>query len=98
MLRSLTIHNLVLIDDLQILFHPGMQVLTGETGAGKSIVVDAVNLILGKRADRSLIRFGSGKASVEAIFDISRVPEAMELLNREMPEKKRSFLGRLFGK
>ena len=46
MLRSLTIHNLVLIDDLQILFHPGMQVLTGETGAGKSIVVDSVSLIL----------------------------------------------------
>lgn len=83
MLRSLTIHNLVLIENLSISFHEGMQVLTGETGAGKSIVVDAVNLVLGKRADRSLIRFGSGKASVEAIFDISRVPEAMELLNRE---------------
>ena len=83
MLRSLTIHNLVLIDDLQILFHPGMQVLTGETGAGKSIVVDAVNLILGKRADRGLVRYGCEKSSIEALFDISMVPDAQKILERE---------------
>ena len=60
-----------------------MQALSGETGAGKSIVVDAVNLILGGRADRSLIRTGEDKASVEAIFDATGNPEAQAVLRRE---------------
>ena len=68
MLKSLTIHQIALIDDVTIQFHEGMQALTGETGAGKSIVVDAVSLILGGRADRDLIRTGCEKASVEAEF------------------------------
>ena len=55
MLESLTIRHIALIDEASITFHRGLQVLTGETGAGKSIVVDAVNLILGGRADRDLI-------------------------------------------
>ena len=59
MLESLTIRRIALIDEATIRFHDGMQVLTGETGAGKSIVVDSVNLILGGRADRELIRSGS---------------------------------------
>ena len=68
MLDSLTIRQVALIDEAHIRFHRGMQVLTGETGAGKSIVVDSVNLILGGRADRELIRSGSDKATVEAVF------------------------------
>ena len=59
MLESLTIRRIALIDEATIRFHSGMQVLTGETGAGKSIVVDSVNLVLGGRADRDLIRTGS---------------------------------------
>ena len=70
MLESITIRQIALIDEATICFHNGMQVLTGETGAGKSIVVDAVNLILGGRADRDLIRSGKEKASVEAVFDV----------------------------
>ena len=69
MLEQLTIRQVALIEDASIGFHGGMQVLTGETGAGKSIVVDAVNLILGGRADRSMIRSGCEKASVEAVFN-----------------------------
>lgn len=70
MLESLRIHNIALIEDITIHFHRGMQVLTGETGAGKSIVVDSVNLILGGRAEKDMIRSGCDKASVEAIFQI----------------------------
>ena len=69
MLEYLTIRSIALIDEVRIRFHRGMQVLTGETGAGNSIVVDSVNLILGGRADRELIRTGTEKASVEAGFN-----------------------------
>ena len=58
MLLQLSIHHLALINDMTIDFEPGMNVMTGETGAGKSIVVDAVNLVLGERADRDLITNG----------------------------------------
>ena len=71
MLLQLSIHHLALIDKMTLDFAPGMNVMTGETGAGKSIVVDAVNLVLGERADRDLIASGSQKARVEAVFDIA---------------------------
>ena len=71
MLLQLSINNLALIDAISIDFAPGMNVMTGETGAGKSIVVDAVNLVLGERADRDLIQNGKTKARVEAVFDIT---------------------------
>ena len=71
MLLQLSINNLALIDRMTLEFAPGMNVLTGETGAGKSIVVDAVNLVLGERADRDLIASGSNKARVEAVFDVT---------------------------
>ena len=83
MLRSLMIRQIALIDEAQIHFCHGMQVLTGETGAGKSIVVDAVNLILGGRADREMIRTGSDRASVEAVFDIKGNDHAISFLVRE---------------
>ena len=69
MILSMRMHNIALIEDLTLEFGPGLHVLTGETGAGKSIVVDAVNLVLGGRADRDLIRTGTEKAWVEAVFD-----------------------------
>ena len=79
MLLELTIRNIALIESLRIEFAQGFNVLTGETGAGKSIVVDSVNLALGGRADRDMIRTGSEKGSVEALFDISNNPEALRM-------------------
>ena len=70
MLVSMTVRNIALIEQLQIEFQKGMQVLSGETGAGKSIIVDSINLVLGERADRGLIRSGCDRASVEALVDI----------------------------
>ena len=69
MILSMRMHNIALIEDLTLEFSEGLHVMTGETGAGKSIVVDAVNLVLGGRADRDLIRTGTEKAWVEAVFD-----------------------------
>ena len=83
MIQSLFIRNIALIEELKIEFHSGLQVLTGETGAGKSIVVDAVTLILGGRADRTMIRSGTEKASVEAVFDIPDAEDISGLLGRE---------------
>ena len=77
MLLELTIENIALIESLRIEFAAGLNVLTGETGTGKSIVVDSVNLALGGRADRDIIRTGAEKASVQALFDISQNPRAM---------------------
>lgn len=71
MILSMRMHNIALIEELELEFGDGLHVLTGETGAGKSIVVDAVNLVLGGRADRELIRTGTDKAWVEAVFDAS---------------------------
>lgn len=69
MILSMRMHNIALIEDLTLEFGDGLHVMTGETGAGKSIVVDAVNLVLGGRGDRDLIRTGTDKAWVEAVFD-----------------------------
>lgn len=79
MLLELTIRNIALIESLRIEFAQGFNVLTGETGAGKSIVVDSVNLALGGRADREMIRNGADKGSVEALFDISENSEALQM-------------------
>ena len=80
MLTALTIKNIAIIDTLQIAFKPGLTVLTGETGAGKSIIIDAVGLIMGGRASSDLIRSGEEEATVEAIFDISSLPQVREQL------------------
>lgn len=83
MLVSMTVRNIALIEHLQIDFHRGMHVLSGETGAGKSILVDSINLVLGERADRGLIRSGCDKASVEAIIDVTDCPQALGLLREQ---------------
>ncbi len=79
MLLELTIRNIALIESLCIEFAQGFNVLTGETGAGKSIIVDSVNLVLGGRADRDLIRTGAEKGSVQALFDISNNENARRM-------------------
>ena len=83
MLHSLTLRNIALIENLEINFQNGLHVLSGETGAGKSIVVDAVNLVLGGRADREIIRTGTDKAFVEAVFDVPGDRAVTALLDRE---------------
>ncbi len=70
MLRLLKITNFAIIDDLEIAFGPGLNVLTGETGAGKSIIFDALNLTLGARAGGDLVRTGAKEAVVESVFEI----------------------------
>lgn len=73
MLVTLRVRNFVLIDKLELAFGSGLNVLTGETGAGKSILVDALGLLLGGRASADVIRAGSTEAEVEALFDISDI-------------------------
>src|SRR5215470_1595937 len=72
MLLGLTIRDVVLIDRLDLAFRPGLCVLTGETGAGKSILLDALGLALGKRADAGLVRAGAQQAAVSAEFAVGR--------------------------
>ena len=89
MLTTLRIKNLALVADLTLDLQPGCNVITGETGAGKSILIGALNLVLGERADRTLIRSGSDSCSVEAVFDISilrpkiRIPLPLEVFLEE---------------
>lgn len=72
MLKSLFIRNFVLIDSLDIKFDKGFSVITGETGAGKSIILGALSLVLGQRADGKSIKNGSEKCVIEAVFDVSK--------------------------
>ncbi len=71
MLKTLRIRNLVTIEDLSVEFGPGLNVLTGETGAGKSIVVDALGLVAGDRGDSALVRSGTDRAVIEAAFELA---------------------------
>ena len=79
MLLELNIENIALIESLRIEFGQGLNVLTGETGSGKSIVVDCVNLVLGGRAERDLVRTGAEKGRVQALFDVSGCASARAL-------------------
>src|SRR4051812_1357136 len=73
MLTTLRIKNFALVDELTIELTPGYNVITGETGAGKSIIIGALSLVLGERADRTLIRGGSDGCAVEAMFDVKNL-------------------------
>ncbi|KUO55840.1 MAG: DNA repair protein RecN [Sphingomonadales bacterium BRH_c3] len=77
MLTRLSIRNIVLIEALDLDFGRGLGVLTGETGAGKSILLDALGLVLGDRADSALVRGGESKASVSASFEFAKLPAAV---------------------
>jgi DNA repair protein RecN (Recombination protein N) len=72
-LTALRIKNLALVSDLTLELRPGCNIITGETGAGKSIIIGALNLVLGERADRTLIRAGEESCSVEAVFDVAKL-------------------------
>ncbi len=80
MLTELIIRNVAIIDRLELRFGPGFNVLTGETGAGKSIIIDAVNLVMGGRASSDLIRSGCEEAVVEGVFDVSGHAVVQDLL------------------
>ena len=83
MLRQLAIHNVVLVERLELEFEPGLGVLTGETGAGKSILLDALGLALGTRADAGLVRAGEDGASVSAEIELPGDHPAHELLREQ---------------
>ena len=72
MLKQLYIKNFTLIDELDIALYPGFSVITGETGAGKSIILGAIGLLLGNRADTKAIKAGRDRCVIEAHFDLSR--------------------------
>lgn len=80
MLKQLRIKNIALIDECTIEFGSGFNVLTGETGAGKSIIIDALNFVLGARADKTLIKSGTDSAYVVGVFDLSDVPNYEQIL------------------
>ena len=93
MLRFLRIRNLAVIESVEVEFEPGFNVLTGETGAGKSIVVEAVGLLLGARASSDLVRTGESQATIEAIFEDHPGPGAAPhelIIRREISSQGRS--------
>ena len=100
MLTTLRIKNLALVSDLTLELQPGCNVITGETGAGKSVILGALNLVLGERADRTLIRSGEDSCSVEAVFDVKKLraplPELLADNGLEPCEDHQLVLKRVF--
>jgi DNA repair protein RecN (Recombination protein N) len=80
MLRSLTIRDFVIVDSLELDFDGGFTALTGETGAGKSIMIDALSLALGMRADGNVVRVGQARAEIAAEFDLTHAPASRQWL------------------
>ena len=98
MLTHITIRDFAIIDALELELRSGMTVLTGETGAGKSILVDALGLILGDRADAGVIRHGADKAEVGAEFDLEGAPEAKAWLEEnDLADDGQCILRRVLG-
>ena len=81
MLEELHVRDLALVDSARVVFGRGLNLLTGETGSGKSLIVDALGLSLGSRASTDQIRQGADRACAEAVFDISRVPAAQRAID-----------------
>lgn len=100
MLRHLSVRDVVLIDRLELDFGPGLGVLTGETGAGKSVLLDSLGLALGMRADASLIRPGAEQAIVAATFDVAADHPAANLLIEHglEPDEGSVYLRRIVGR
>ncbi|WP_040725453.1 DNA repair protein RecN [Thiomicrorhabdus sp. Kp2] len=95
MLQELSIQNLALIEKLQLQFNSGFTTLTGETGAGKSILLDALGLALGERADSSLVRHNTPKADVTALFEIEKLPHVQNWMQeQELDDETACYLRR----
>lgn len=95
MLETLSIKNIAIIDSAEITFKNGLNVLSGETGAGKSIVIEAISLLLGSRASSELIRAGCDEALVEGLFNISEIPwfhARLEKLGFSLPLEETTLL------
>ncbi|WP_339672039.1 DNA repair protein RecN [Dasania marina] len=99
MLSHLNINNFAIASHLDIELHRGMTVITGETGAGKSIMLGALGLALGDRADASIVKHGADRADIHATFDISDIPEAQQwLASRELNAGHECLLRRVITK
>ncbi len=99
MLCHLTIQNFTLVDDLDIEFSRGMTVVTGETGTGKSIMLDALSLTLGSRADNAMIAIGAARAEIHATFDISDNEQALTwLADRDLANDATCILRRIINR
>ena len=83
MLQYLRVKNLAIVESVQVEFETGLNVVTGETGAGKSVIIGALNLILGERADKTMIRAGEDRCSVEAEFALSD-PEEVDVILEDL--------------
>lgn len=95
MLHTITVNNFAIIDNLELDFEPGMTVLTGETGAGKSIIIDALQYALGARADSSMVRHGCKRADISVDFDINTIPAAQDWLKQhELDDENNCLLRR----
>lgn len=94
MLQEISIKNFAIIDDLQISFSDGLTILSGETGAGKSIIINAVNLLLGSRASAGLIRTGSETAELEALFKITPASIIAEIMEENGYDPEEGLLTR----
>ncbi|MBR2385222.1 MAG: AAA family ATPase, partial [Clostridia bacterium] len=81
MIKSLELKNIALIDHAIIDFEKGLNVLSGETGSGKSVIVDSINFVLGAKADKSMIRYGENECFASVIFDVSNNIAVKEILN-----------------
>jgi DNA repair protein RecN (Recombination protein N) len=92
MLTELRIRNFALIDRLSVQLGPGLNVLTGETGAGKSIIVGALSLLLGERASSEVVRAGEERASIEGVFEVDGRPELARLLDERGIEAEDGIL------
>ncbi len=83
MIKNLVINNIALIDRLDINFERGLTVLSGETGSGKSIIIDSLAFVLGDRADKTLIKYGEEIAEVTALFEVASDCPVLEKLKRK---------------
>ncbi|EDM48353.1 DNA repair protein RecN [Marinobacter algicola] len=99
MLTQLTVSNYAIAERVELQFGKGMTALTGETGAGKSIVLDALGLAMGGRADAGAVRHGAKRADITATFDVSRIAEARQWLeNHELDDDHECILRRVISK
>ncbi|HTN33640.1 MAG TPA: DNA repair protein RecN [Marinobacter sp.] len=99
MLTQLTVSNYAIAERVELQFGKGMTALTGETGAGKSIVLDALGLAMGGRADAGAVRHGAKRADITASFDVSEIPEAMQWLEKhELDDETSCILRRVISK
>lgn len=92
MLKNITVTNFAIIDNLELDFSGGMTVLTGETGAGKSIIIDALQYALGARADSNMVRHNAKRADISVLFNIANIPNAIDWLKTQELEDENNCL------